>query len=385
MMRLNELGVLSQVARISSVSGGQIASGYLACAWNQLGTQSAAGVFSRFQEIYVEPMLAFSREKIGIGDIVHGLLPWRSAAEQVAAGFDRSLFRNITLQDIPDTPRFVFCATNMQTGVLFRFSKSYAGDYLIGRIDRPTALLSTAVAARQLGLRRLRSLRPRSLQRDPAAVAGAEMAIPRAAPRLRRRRAAESVGSGVRAGVTAVVTHMGPSQPLMRAPVAGVAQVELDGADRDIETGLSLQAQRLQGKRIGRAAHQRIGIAADADSRARRDAAIGAGEIARADQVGRRENGPAEHGSFREADVETGAMDDAVVAISGAVVGLERARQLLGGTDDEAGRRGAAAFEHAGLDSGLRSGGPGRGGQCGDPEGECGGETGHRIIPCEKR
>jgi len=147
MMRLNELGVLSQVARISSVSGGQIASGYLACAWNQLGTQSAAGVFSRFQEIYVEPMLAFSREKIGIGDIVHGLLPWTSAAEQVAAGFDRSLFRNITLQDIPDTPRFVFCATNMQTGVNFRFTKAYAGDYIVGRLDRPNVPLSTAVTA----------------------------------------------------------------------------------------------------------------------------------------------------------------------------------------------------------------------------------------------
>ena len=147
LVRLNELGVLSKVARISSVSGGSIAAGHLACVWKLLGTPNAAGVFARFQETYFEPLLAFSRERIGIGDIVHGLLPWTSAAEQVAATFDGSLFGDKTLQDLPDTPRFVFCATNMQTGVLFRFSKSYAGDYLIGRLAAPTLPLSTAVAA----------------------------------------------------------------------------------------------------------------------------------------------------------------------------------------------------------------------------------------------
>src|SRR5262249_36538777 len=36
---------------------------------------------------------------------------------------------------------------NLQSGVLFRFSKPYAGDYVIGRLDRPTLPLSQAVAA----------------------------------------------------------------------------------------------------------------------------------------------------------------------------------------------------------------------------------------------
>jgi NTE family protein len=45
LMRLNELGVLSRVARISSVSGGSIAAGYLACVWNQLGPPNAVGAF----------------------------------------------------------------------------------------------------------------------------------------------------------------------------------------------------------------------------------------------------------------------------------------------------------------------------------------------------
>jgi NTE family protein len=147
LMRLDELGVLSRVARISSVSGGSIASGFLACVWNQLGAPDAGGAFAQFQTKYVEPLLAFSREKIDIGDILNGLMPWTSAAEQVAASYDKALFHNVTLQAIPDQPRFVFCATNLQTGVLFRFSKPYAGDYIMGRLDKPNMPLSTAVTA----------------------------------------------------------------------------------------------------------------------------------------------------------------------------------------------------------------------------------------------
>jgi NTE family protein len=145
--RLNELGLLSRVSRISSVSGGSIAAGFLARVWSDLGPADAAGVFDNFQQTYVEPILNFSREKIDVGDILAGLLPWTSAAEKVAASYDKALLDNITLQDIPDQPRFVFCATNLQTGVLWRFSKAYAGDYVIGRLDRPILPLSTAVAA----------------------------------------------------------------------------------------------------------------------------------------------------------------------------------------------------------------------------------------------
>src|ERR1700716_2716394 len=76
LMRLNELGVLSRVARISSVSGGSISSGFLACVWRQLGAPDAGGAFAQFQQKYVEPILAFSREKIDVGDILTGMLPW---------------------------------------------------------------------------------------------------------------------------------------------------------------------------------------------------------------------------------------------------------------------------------------------------------------------
>src|SRR5271154_4048387 len=73
LLRLNELGLLSKTARISSVSGGSIASGFLACVWKQLGAPDAMGSFVQFKNKYVEPILAFSHQKIGVGDILTGL------------------------------------------------------------------------------------------------------------------------------------------------------------------------------------------------------------------------------------------------------------------------------------------------------------------------
>ena len=145
--RLNELGLVSKLARISSVSGGSISAGYLAAIWPALGVPDAGGAFANFKPTYVAPLLAFSRRNLDVKDAVIGLLPGFSAAGQVAKAYDKHLFGGRTLQDIPDRPRFVFCATNLQTGVLFRFSKPYAGDYVIGRLDKPKLPLSQAVAA----------------------------------------------------------------------------------------------------------------------------------------------------------------------------------------------------------------------------------------------
>jgi len=145
--RINELGLLSRAKRISSVSGGSIAAGHLALSWSALGAANANGMFANFKTIVVDPILAFSRQKIDVVDALTGLLPWTSAAEQVADSYAKYLFGNNTLQNTPQSPRFVFCATNLQTGVLWRFTREYAGDYVVGRIDNPTTLLSEAVAA----------------------------------------------------------------------------------------------------------------------------------------------------------------------------------------------------------------------------------------------
>jgi len=145
--RMNELGLLSRAQRIASVSGGSIIAGHLALSWGALGAADANHVFANFKKVVVEPVLAFSRHSIDVVDALTGLLPWTSASDQVVQSYDKYLFGKKTLQQIPDAPRFVFCATNLQTGVLWRFSKPYAGDYVVGRIDKPAILVSQAVAA----------------------------------------------------------------------------------------------------------------------------------------------------------------------------------------------------------------------------------------------
>ena len=145
--RMNELGLLSRAQRIASVSGGSIMSGHLALSWAALGAADAMGVFANFGTIVVDPILAFAREKVDVVDALTGLLPWTSASDQVAQTYDKHLFHKKTLQDLPDSPRFVFCATNLQTGVLWRFSKPYAGDYVVGRLDKPATPVAQAVAA----------------------------------------------------------------------------------------------------------------------------------------------------------------------------------------------------------------------------------------------
>ena len=147
--RMNELGLLSKAKRISSVSGGSIIAGHLALSWRGLGSADANGMFANFRNVIVDPILLFSKQKIDVVDALTGLLPWTSAAAQVAESYDKHLFGNAnkTLQDIPDSPQFVFCATNLQTGVLWRFTKEYAGDYVVGELKKPTIPVSHAVAA----------------------------------------------------------------------------------------------------------------------------------------------------------------------------------------------------------------------------------------------
>lgn len=144
--RLNEFGLLSKAARISSVSGGSIAAGYLAKVWTVLHAENR-GVFSDFKSIYVDKVLAFSKNNLDVVDALFGQLPFHTVAEEVAKSYDDLLFGGMSLQDLPDAPRFVFCATNLQTGVCWRFSKPYAGDYVTGYLESPGFKLALAVAA----------------------------------------------------------------------------------------------------------------------------------------------------------------------------------------------------------------------------------------------
>jgi NTE family protein len=158
--RLCELGILGRAKRISSVSGGSIVSGKLALEWKNLGLKpdGATGDVPRaFIECVVQPLRRMASTTIDVWPTLLSAVSLVNAASMIAGKYDGYLFNNATLQDLPDDslapgtpgsgPRFVINATNLRTGVLWRFSRNYMADYTVGVVPRPTVALSQAVAS----------------------------------------------------------------------------------------------------------------------------------------------------------------------------------------------------------------------------------------------
>ena len=144
--RLNELGYLPRLDRISSVSGGSITAAVLALNWGKLQFD-ASGVALRFQECLMEPVRRMASETIDSSSIVGGVLLPGTIAERVQSAYRKTLFGDATLQDLPDRPRFVINATNVQSKALWRFSKPYMRDYRVGEVRNPRVSLALAVGA----------------------------------------------------------------------------------------------------------------------------------------------------------------------------------------------------------------------------------------------
>ncbi len=144
--RLNETGYLHRLARVSSVSGGSIIAGVLALNWDRLAFDDT-GVATAFDEQIVTPVRAMAGHTIDWQAILLGTLLPGSAGGRLAAAYRKHLFGATTLQQIPSHPEFVFNATNLQSGALWRFSKAYLWDYRVGEVESPTVELAVAVAA----------------------------------------------------------------------------------------------------------------------------------------------------------------------------------------------------------------------------------------------
>lgn len=145
LIRLNELGVLGQLKRVSSVSGGSITAGVLATRWAKLNFKN--GVAGNLDQEVVKPLRKFCGETLDVWSVVVGALnPFKTAGDYVIDAYRKKLGLDMKLTDLSDTgPRFVFNATNFATGVSFRFSKPYCGDYRIGLIKNPPFDVATAV------------------------------------------------------------------------------------------------------------------------------------------------------------------------------------------------------------------------------------------------
>ena len=148
--RLNELGWLKKLVRVSSVSGGSITAGVLGLKWKKLAFDQNGHASNLVDEV-VKPVMDFAGHTIDEKSIFGGILnPFKSIADEVANAYRKYLFGTATLQDLPNDsegPRFVINATNVQTKVLWRFSKRFMGDYRVGLVLNPQSELAIAVGA----------------------------------------------------------------------------------------------------------------------------------------------------------------------------------------------------------------------------------------------
>lgn len=144
--RFNDLGFLPKLKRISSVSGGSITAGVLAMNWDNLEFDKN-GVSKRFKEEIITPVKRLASRTIDASAIITGALWVGTIGEKLTNAYRQYLFGNKTLQDIPDAPRFVFNAANVQSGALWRFMKPYMRDYRVGEVKNPQIELAVAVAA----------------------------------------------------------------------------------------------------------------------------------------------------------------------------------------------------------------------------------------------
>ncbi len=144
--RLNELRYLTKLDRVSSVSGGSITAGVLGLNWRRLQFDDD-GFAGNLDEQFVQPLRKLASKTIDKDAVFRGILLPGTIAERVAGAYRKHVFGKASLQDLPDKPRFVINATNIQTGSLWRFSKPYMADYQVGMVRNPKVDLAVAVAA----------------------------------------------------------------------------------------------------------------------------------------------------------------------------------------------------------------------------------------------
>src|SRR5688572_8912149 len=124
--RLNECGVLGHLDMISSVSGGSILAAHLARIVKPWPVADA--VFPEWETRVAAPFRAFCRCDIRTPALFRSLRnPWRLLRHGLdPAGLEIAYFRLLnsdSLPDLPETPRFVFCATELLTATLWRFER----------------------------------------------------------------------------------------------------------------------------------------------------------------------------------------------------------------------------------------------------------------------
>lgn len=147
--RLNELGILADVDTVSAVSGGSILAAHLV---ERLPEWPAKGeIVEDWDGQVAEPFRAITSQNFRTGPVLRRLLPWNwtkpESGIQALARRYQSHITGAKLGDLPDRPRYIFCATDMVYGRFWVFEKRGAGRFDTDLSPRPKWPVANAVAA----------------------------------------------------------------------------------------------------------------------------------------------------------------------------------------------------------------------------------------------
>jgi NTE family protein len=148
--RLHELGILARVDTISSVSGGSLFAGILADIAIDRGWSRGLAV-EHFDRDVAERVRMLARRDLRTGPfLAHVGWNWLLPGPR-ARHFERLVTKHVSrraLSELPDRPRFVFCATDVSFGVNWESSRERTGSwragYLVNGAEWP---IGRAVAA----------------------------------------------------------------------------------------------------------------------------------------------------------------------------------------------------------------------------------------------
>jgi NTE family protein len=144
---LADAGRLGDVRFVSSVSGGSIANGMIACAWPDL--RRAGFSTEALDAQVIEPIVQAVTTSSLKEAILTGLwraLGRRTRTDLLANALEERIFHGRKLESLDDRARFIINAANLTTGVRFAFERDVLGDYALGLASTEGTGITVALA-----------------------------------------------------------------------------------------------------------------------------------------------------------------------------------------------------------------------------------------------
>jgi len=140
-------GLLGRVRYVSSVSGGSVAHGLLACSYPEL--EDADFAQEAVDRLLISPFVRAISSRSLSSELIRNV--WRvigtpTRTDLLADEFDEWFFRGRLLEDLPTGCRFIFNAASVTTGVRFGFERDVIGDWVVGRASTAGSGLRVAQA-----------------------------------------------------------------------------------------------------------------------------------------------------------------------------------------------------------------------------------------------